>query len=313
MRNRIIELIRATSEADPSIVFLTGDLGYSVVEPLEAALGERFINMGVAEANMISVASAMAATGLAPFAYSIAPFISARCFEQIRNDVAYHGRCVRLISVGSGFSYGSLGPSHHALEDASLLAQLPGMIVANPCNTAELDRLYMLVMLERSPAYLRIARENGPRFDVGMTSLHSGAYEVKSGRDITLVASGVTVTESLAASELLARDGIAAAVVSVPVLAPFPRQALLNAIKTTAVISVFEGYPGNPLTVGTMSALLDERHGIAFASLDAPMAFPSTVGNTAFLRKAAGLDAQSIANRAVQLLARTIDQKVGAA
>jgi transketolase len=267
----------------------------------------------VAEANMISVASTMAATGLTPFAYSIAPFISARCLEQIRNDVAYHGRCVRLISVGSGFSYGTLGPSHHALEDAALLAQLPGMIVVNPCNALELDRLYMLLMLERSPAYLRIARENGPRYDVGMTSLHSGAYEVKSGRDVTLVASGVTVTESLAASELLANRGVGAAVVSVPVLAPFPTQALLNALKTTAVLSVFEGYPGNPLTVGTMAAVLEHRRGVAFASVEAPMAFPSTVGNTAFLRKAAGLDAQSIANRALRLLERAPAQHAGAA
>jgi transketolase len=313
MRNRIIELIRATSETDPSIVFLTGDLGYSVVEPLDAALGERFVNMGVAEANMISVASTMAATGLTPFAYSIAPFISARCLEQIRNDVAYHRRCVRMISVGSGFSYGTLGPSHHALEDASLLAQLPGMIVVNPCNTAELDRLYLLLMMEQSPAYLRIARENGPRFDADMTSLRSGAYEVKAGGDITLVASGVTVTESLVASELLARDGIDAAVVSVPVLAPFPTQALLGAIKTTAVISVFEGYPGNPLSVGTMSAILEHRRGGVFANLDAPMVFPSIVGNTAFLRRAAGLDAQSIANRALRLLERNCFQQAGAA
>ena len=302
MRQRIVELIRATASGDPSVVFLTGDLGYSVVEPLEAALGSRFINMGVAEANMISVAASLAATGLTPFAYSIAPFISSRCFEQIRNDVVYQRRAVRLIAVGSGFSYGTLGPSHHALEDATILAQLPGMIVANPANTAELDRLYMLMMLEPHPAYLRIARENGAAFDVAMHSLQSGAYAVTGGTDVTLVASGVTVTESLAAAALLATEGISAGVVSVPVLAPFPGQALGAAIRTPAVVCVFEGYAGNPLATGTMAALLDANAGIAFANLAAPARFPAMAGSTAYLRREAGLDAASIVTAARQLV-----------
>ena len=116
MRNRIIHLVEAAASRDDKVVFLTGDLGFSVVEPLMDALGERFINMGVAEANMMSVASALAAQGFKPFVYSIAPFVTLRCLEQIRNDIAYQKRAVRVIGAGAGYSYGTLGPSHHALR-----------------------------------------------------------------------------------------------------------------------------------------------------------------------------------------------------
>lgn len=302
MRNRIIQLIEAESAEDQSIVFLTGDLGYSVVEPLMPALGERFINMGVAEANMISVAGSLAASGLKTYAYSIVPFITARCLEQIRNDICYQERAVRLIGVGSGFSYGTLGPSHHALDDATLMAALPDMIVLNPGNVAELDRCFAATLHDPRPVYFRIARESGSAFGMPIVSIDDAAHMVRAGRDVTLIGSGVTVSECLSAAEQLDRDGISAKVVSVPVLSPFPTSALARLVGDCPVVTAFEGYPGHPLETGVMRTLLANDVRVPFASLSVPHAFAHTVGGTAFLRAEAGLDAGAIARQASALV-----------
>ncbi|OAI30406.1 hypothetical protein A1351_09345 [Methylosinus sp. R-45379] len=312
MRKRIIELIEADASVDPRIVFLTGDLGFSFVEPLEQALGERFVNMGVAEANMVSVAASLAASGFRPFAYSIAPFMTARCLEQIRNDICYQRRAVRLIGVGAGFSYGTLGPSHHALEDATIMAALPDLVVANPGNAAELDRCYAALLDDPRPAYFRIARESGASYGAPIFSPQTAAFAARRGADVTLAASGGSVTQCLAAAEALAGEGVEAAVVSVPIVQPFPTEAFAALLTGAPVVSVFEGYRGNPLSVGVMEALLARGMGEAFVDLTAPQAFPSLVGDTETLRRRAGLDPAAIAAQARALIAGRGARKIGA-
>lgn len=301
MRNRIAGLIEETAAQDESVVFLTGDLGFSVVEPLQALLGERFINAGVAEANLISMAGSLAALDFKPFVYSIAPFITSRCYEQIRNDIVYQKRKVGIIGVGSGFSYGALGASHHALEDATIMAALPGMIVGNPGNVSELERFYALTQLEEAPAYFRIARESGAAFPVPIFTTETAAYTVRGGVDMTLIASGVCVTECLKAADMLAGSRVDARVVSVPVIAPFPKAALEKELCAGPVVSVFEGFPGNPFSTGVMRTLFESGERRACRELTAPHRFESVVGNTQALRQRAGLDARSIADAALAL------------
>lgn len=148
--------------ADPRTVFLSGDLGFMALEPLAEALGQRFINAGIAEQNMVSVAAAMARAGLRPWAYSIAPFCYARPFEQIRNDVALHGLAVRLVGNGGGYGYGVMGPTHHAIEDYGVLLGLPGMAVCVP--VFDQDVAAALDWIDQQPAatYLRLGRGEPP-------------------------------------------------------------------------------------------------------------------------------------------------------
>ena len=303
MRDRIIQLIEAEAARDPRVVFLTGDLGFSVVEPLAASLGERFINMGVAEANMISVASSLSARGFRPFVYSIVPFITLRCLEQIRNDIAYQKRPVRLIGVGAGYSYGSLGPSHHALDDANVMAAIPGMIVCNPGTVAELDRTYAAVAAETGPAYFRIAREPGGTGVAPILSTGASAYVARDGGDLTIVASGSSLGQAIDASTILAARGVTARVVSVPIPQPFPHAGLAPLLADGPVICLMEASRGNPLSVGVMEVLLESGRVHRFADMHAPHAFASVVGDTETLRAAAGLDAAAVAARAEGLLA----------
>lgn len=154
------ELVEAA--ANPALVFLTGDLGFKALEPVREALGERFINAGVAEQNMVSLAAGLARSGLRPWTYSIAPFMYARPFEQIRNDVCLHNLPVVLVGNGGGYGYGVMGATHHALEDYGVLLTLQNLRVFIPASDADLRPIVRLLTNIGSPAYLRLGVSEEP-------------------------------------------------------------------------------------------------------------------------------------------------------
>jgi len=154
-------LVARSSEAN--FVFLTGDLGFRALEPLRDVLGHRFINAGVAEQNMISVAAGLARGGLRPWVYSIAPFIYARPFEQIRNDVCLHNLPVVLVGNGGGYGYGVMGPTHHALEDYGVLLTLPNLRAFVPAFDGDVEVLVPRLMQGGHPAYLRLGLSEQPK------------------------------------------------------------------------------------------------------------------------------------------------------
>ena len=149
--------------ANSSMVFLTGDLGFMALEPLQQAMGSRFINAGVSEQNMISVAAAMAREGLEAWAYSIAPFCYARPFEQIRNDVTFHALPVRLIGNGGGYGYGVMGPTHHAIEDYGVLLTLPNIQVFVPVFDEDVPTAVARAGSSKAASYLRLGRGEPPK------------------------------------------------------------------------------------------------------------------------------------------------------
>jgi transketolase len=149
--------------ADPEFVFLTGDLGFMALEPLRDKAGDRFINAGVAEQNMVGVAAGLASQGLSPWAYSIAPFLYARPFEQIRNDVCLHDLPVKFIGNGGGYAYGVMGATHHALEDYGVLLTLQNMRIFVPAFGADVPVMVEKLMAFPHPAYLRLGRDEKPK------------------------------------------------------------------------------------------------------------------------------------------------------
>jgi transketolase len=150
--------------ADPAFVFLTGDLGFQALEPLRDKMGERFINAGIAEQNMVSVAAGLAKEGLRPWVYSIAPFLYARAFEQIRNDVCLHGLPVILVGNGGGYGYGVMGGTHHAIEDYGTLLSLLGMRVYLPAFDCDVSETIRDLIRADHPAYLRLGVSEQPKW-----------------------------------------------------------------------------------------------------------------------------------------------------
>ncbi|GBL40152.1 putative transketolase C-terminal section [Nitrospirota bacterium] len=162
MRKQFCDALVARS-VNPEMVFLTGDLGFMALEPLQQAMQARFINAGIAEQNMVSVAAAMAREGFDAWVYSIAPFCYARPFEQIRNDIAFHNLPVKLIGNGGGYGYGVMGPTHHAIEDYGVMLTLPNMRVYLPVFDEDVDAVVDRAGDAKNPAYLRLGRGEIPR------------------------------------------------------------------------------------------------------------------------------------------------------
>lgn len=161
MRKQLCDALVSRS-ARPDMVFLTGDLGFMALEPLQLAMGERFINAGVAEQNMVSVAAALARQDFEVWVYSIAPFIYARPFEQIRNDIAFHNLPVKLIGNGGGYGYGVMGPTHHAIEDYGVMLTLPNMTVFVPVFDEDMVAVIARAGIAKRPAYVRMGRGEQP-------------------------------------------------------------------------------------------------------------------------------------------------------
>lgn len=162
MRNAFCSALVSLS-AGKQIVFMTGDLGFMALEPLQAAMGDRFINAGVAEQNMVTVAAGLASGGEQCWVYSIAPFIYGRPFEQIRNDVCLHDFDVKLIGNGGGYGYGVMGATHHAIEDYGVLCGLQNMRVHVPAFAEDVEAIVGRMAASRHPAYLRLGRCEKPK------------------------------------------------------------------------------------------------------------------------------------------------------
>jgi transketolase len=200
MRNEFCSSLVAIAD-DPGFVFLTGDLGFKALEPLRDAAGSRFINAGVAEQNMVSVAAGLAQTGLRPWVYSIAPFVYARPYEQIRNDVCLHNLPVKLVGNGGGYGYGVMGSTHHALEDYGALLCLPNMHVFVPALAADVPAIVHKLLDFPYPVYFRLGAAEEPK-DMELP-LYAPWRKLLSGGGPTMLAVGPLVGPVLAAAREL--------------------------------------------------------------------------------------------------------------
>ena len=162
MRKQLCGALLSRSKRS-EMVFLTADLGFMALEPLQEAMGERFINAGVAEQNMISVSAALADEGFEVWAYSIAPFCYARPFEQIRNDISFNRLPVNLIGNGGGYGYGVMGPTHHAIEDYGVLLALPNMRVFVPVFDEDVETVVERAGNSEQATYMRLGRGESPK------------------------------------------------------------------------------------------------------------------------------------------------------
>ena len=162
MRTAFVEELTSLAREDPKVILLTGDLGYTVFEPFQAEFPTRYINCGVAEANMMGTAAGLAREGFKPFVYSFIPFAMFRSLEQVRIDICYHELPVTIIGLGAGYSYGDMGATHHAVEDIAVARSLPGLYVVCPGDPWEVRCAVRALAAHGGPAYIRLAKRGEP-------------------------------------------------------------------------------------------------------------------------------------------------------
>lgn len=298
MRTMFIDTLLELAGEDDRIFLLCGDLGYSVLEPFFERFPNRFINVGVAEQNMIGIAAGLAQGGYVAFCYSIANFPTLRCLEQIRNDVCYHDCNVTVVSVGGGVAYGAQGYSHHAVEDLAVMRALPNMVVAAPGDPLEVRALTRALVDHPGPGFLRLGKAGEPILHDGVPSLEVGeVIEVRGGNDVVLLSTGGMLEIALQVAERLAQQGVDAGVTSVPFLKPLNTAYVTAAARRSALLCTLEEHgPIGGLGEAVASCLAQLSGGrAALLPFNLPEGSTKGVsGDQHYLRVRAGLDPDSI-------------------
>jgi transketolase len=203
MRIEFARTIVELAATRDDLVFISGDLGYMALEEVQAALGSRFINAGVAEQNMVSMAAGLAAQGFTPIVYSIAPFATCRPFEQIRNDVCLHNLSVKIVGNGGGYGYGIMGSTHHALEDVAIMRGLPSMRVYTPCFGGDVATCVEAALATDGPCYLRLGKSVKSLNDSGDPAKWSAFRRISSGSKVVIAVMGPVIENAISALQRL--------------------------------------------------------------------------------------------------------------
>lgn len=305
MRDRFVSTLMGLAERDPNVHLVTGDLGFGVLKPFWERFPDQFTNAGIAEQNMTSFAAGMALEGKTVFTYSIGNFPTLRALEQIRNDCAYHEANVKIVCVGGGFVYGSLGMSHHATEDLAIMRALPNVTVMAPSDAAQAQLATEAIYAQPGTCYLRLGR--GGESDLGTPTDQfqiGRAIKVADGTDLALLFTGAIGDEVLAARRQLADQGVDVAIVSFPTVKPIDARTIAelaercHALVTVEEHSVVGGFGGAVAEV--LAELPGPRARLVRIGLDDR--YSSIVGSQSYLRDAYGMSGRSIAARASEVV-----------
>jgi transketolase len=308
MRTAFIDTLVDLAADDPRIFLLTADLGWSVLERFAEAFPDRFLNVGVAEQNLAGIATGLAQVGYIPYIYSIANFVTMRCYEQIRNGPVLHRLPVRIIGVGGGFAYGHAGASHHALEDLAILRAQPGLTVIAPADPAQTRSAVRATVDLPGPVYLRVGKGGNPEIPglKGRFALDRPEV-IRSGNDLLYLATGAIAREAMRAAQIVRRGGLSAGVAVLAHLGFHAGEELRELLASyPAVVTVEEGF-----TTGGLGSLVAET--VAQAGLRCAMSiqgvgtsFTAASGSPGFLRAQHGLAADRLAEVGHALAARQL-------
>lgn len=293
MRDRFIKSLIREAETNDNLMFIVGDLGYGVVEEFEKRFPNQFINAGVAEQNMIGMAAGLAKIGYKVFVYSIANFPTFRCLEQIRNDVAYHNLDVSIVAIGAGFSYGTLGYSHHAVEDLAIMRSIPGIKIYSPCDPNKVEECFIDSIKVTGPKYFRLGK-NGESEISNLNAITDNSIPEQSSK-ILIISTGSITSEAYTAKERLQLKGIDIDVLPINIIKPFHLNKLQ--IMNYEQIYVLEEHS----TIGGLGSCVVEELQLMGLQIPVKMiAIPDKtqhlIGSQNFLRKHFQLDAESIIN-----------------
>jgi transketolase len=296
------ELLRLVEERD-DVVVLSADMGGALPE-LRGRRPERYFELGIAETNTVSVAAGMAASGLRPYIISMGPFGAIKCAEQLRTDAAYTLLPVRFLARLSGLAMGFFGTSHHAVEDIAIARSITNLTVVAPCDPNSTLALLRSTVEHPGPVYFRVSQDTGADVYSEIPAIERGRFvRVRSGADVTIIATGVGVSASVGAAELLGAEGVGVEVLDAAYLKPFDEEAVLRAAETTGAILTVEEHS----VVGGLGAAVAEvlgrhraparlrLHGLPDEDLD--------VATPAVLLERYGLTAPGVADQVRRLLA----------
>ena len=293
MRQAFVRQLLEAAKKDPDIVLITGDLGYGVLDEFAQTLPHQFINAGVAEQTMASLAGGLASLNKKVFIYSIGNFSTLRCLEQIRNDICSMNHSVTVVSVGAGFSYGPQGYTHYAIEDMSVMRSISKMNVYCPSDSYEVSVVLTKILNEGKPSYLRLGKGGEPVLhQSNLADDFEDGVTLRSGVDATMIFTGAIGSQVLQAAEMLSSSGIEVEVISFPQVSPISVRKIQNSTSTLFTIEehVTRGGFGSAVLEGLSEADSVRRVRMLGVNYDG-----HSLGSHSFLQEISGLSGAKIA------------------
>ena len=292
LRTAFIDTLRELARIDDRIFLLTADMGYSVFETFRDEFPDRFLNTGIAEQNTIGIAAGLASRGKIVFVYSIIPFVTMRCFEQVRLDLAYNFMNVKLVGVGAGLTYGPLGSSHHALEDIAIMQSLPDMTVLCPGDPIETRELIKRSFEYEGPVYIRLGKNGEPKIHPDETRIDIGkSITVLEGNDLALITTSNMLETGKKWVEEWKQDGVNVSLISMPSLKPFDSSTVKNLIDKEIPIITLEEHS----VIGGLGSIISQviattGKPVKFQQIGINDKFSHVIGGHEFQRKKFMLD-----------------------
>jgi len=300
MRDTFVKTLVGLAKKDKNIELITGDLGFGVLKPYWEEVPDQFTNIGIAEQNMTTVAAGMALEGKTVFTYSIGNFPTLRCLEQIRNDCAYHNANVKIVCVGGGFVYGSLGMSHQATEDLAVLRALPDVVVMAPADLVEAEEATKAIASYPGTCYLRLGRGGEKRIHKSIDNFQIGkAIKVKDGEKVVIFSTGAIFEEVNEAYDILKEKGYDPAVYTFPTVKPIDRETIEKCIRSFDLIVTCEEHNivgGFGSAVAEVIAESRNRRAVLLR-IGLNDVYATIVGNQKYLRDQYGMSAKKIVER----------------
>lgn len=300
MRDTFVRTLVELAKENKNIELITGDLGFGVLKPYYETVPDQFTNAGIAEQNMTTVAAGMALEGKIVFTYSIGNFPTLRCLEQIRNDCAYHHANVKVVCVGGGFVYGSLGMSHHATEDLAILRALPDVVVMAPADLVEAEECTKALATYSGTAYLRLGRGGEKRIHDSIEDFQIGkAIKVHGGEKIAIFSTGAIFEEVTVAYDKLVERGYSPAVYTFPTIKPIDIETIEEVAKNFKLIVTCEEHNIVGGFGGAVAAVIAEMKfkKAVLMRIGINDEYAIRVGNQKYLREQYNIDAESIVKR----------------
>ncbi|MDD1772317.1 MAG: transketolase family protein [Methanomassiliicoccales archaeon] len=292
MRKAFVSALTERAATDEKVFVITPDMGYSVLDDFAQRYPRRYLNCGVAEQNSIGVAGGLALTGMVPYVYSIIPFVTMRCFEQVRVHAAWMNLPIRIVGIGAGFTYGTQGASHFALEDMAIMRALPNMTVCAPGDPIEARGIIEESFERPGPMYIRLGKSGEPNVHAPGTEVRIGkAITVIDGKDMVLITTSNTLMLGFEMVTALRGKGVDAGLVSMHTIKPLDVEKVLSiARKGIPIVTLEEHSIIGGLGSAVAEVLAESGSSIRFKRLGVPDEYPSIVGDQRFLRSKLGMD-----------------------
>lgn len=305
MRIAFVKKLEELCHSDKDIFLLSADLGFKLFDGYRAKFPDRFLNMGIAETNMIGVATGLALSGKKVYCYSMIPFLIMRCFEHIKIDICYHNLDIRLVGVGGGFAYGLEGITHHATEDIAIMRSLPNMTIVAPGDPYEASASIVASAYHKGPMFIRLGKAgesqvhfSSPEFKIG-----KGITIFDTGDDICILATGTMLHKAKITAELLLKKKFGVTLISLHTIKPLDKMLIKNcARKYKSIFSIEEHSIIGGFGSAIAEVLFEVHYDGLFKKIGLPDLFNHYIGNTEYLHRKYGLLPDDMTNNIIKLI-----------